>query len=439
MAGGADRRTFVLAVIGAGLAVTLARFPLADATQGAWFGGIALVALAMFGLPVLLAEAALGQYRRRNTVDAYGPGTWRSVGFLHAFGALLAAALLAVLAGWSARYFVGSFEGTWFDDPDRHFRLLSAGPDALLATLGVLAVATGIALRGVGRGLRGTVGVASVIALLLVSGLALWANLQGGAGDGRSDLFDLDAGGIDASFVVGAILAGLLPALLGTGLTSTLAGQTQGRGLPTEVTAALLYVALGLVAALLFLGPLAAGEDLQLDGGMLATYTQVPALFAAIGGGAGGLLAGCFFAALLIATLVALLGLLEVPATWLAESYESWTEGRGLVASGLLAYLLAVPFCFSSAGVGHLDEALAWIVAPLAALLVCLHVGWARPEVLDGLRVGDAHHRVEAGLVPALRYVLSPVFLLLLLLGTLGFAQSMGWSDGSGGLWALAP
>lgn len=440
MAGGDDRRTFVLATTGAGLAFTLARFPLTQATHDAWTSAIAVLAVALLGLPVLLAEAALGQYRRRNTVDAYGPGAWRGVGFLHALGALVAAALLAVLAGWSVRYFVGSFEGTWFDDPGRHFRLLSAGPDTLLVTLGVLAVATGVAMRGVGRGLRGTVAACAVGALVLLGGLAVWANVQSGAESGRVALYDFDSGGLDASFVVAALFAGLLPAMLATGLTSSLAGQMHDRTLPRESSMAILYVLLGLAGALFFLGPLASANEASLaaDGAQTA-FTQVPALFAAIGGAEGGVLAGCFFAALLLASLVGLVTLLEVPATWFAESYASWTEGRGLLASGLVAFLIAVPFCFSAAAVGHLHEALAWVAAPLGALLVCLHVGWARPEVLDGFRVGDAKHRLDSTLLPALRYALAPAFLFLLVLGTLGFAQAMGWSDASGGLWRLAP
>lgn len=434
MAGGADRRTLVLALAGTSLALLLFRFPLASATQGLWFTLIAILSFALLGLPILMAEGALGQFRRRNVVDAYGPGPWRLAGFAHALGATLVAALLAILAGWAARFAYGSFEGLWFDDPDRHFRLLSAGPDTVLWTVGVLAVVIGLSLRGVGRGLRGTVAAGSILALVLLGGLALWANVQDGASAGRELLYDWDNPNVDASFVVRAVLAGLLPAMLASGVVSTLAGQAPDRRLPRELFVVLELSALGLVAALLFLGPLAASEDFSFSRTPFEAFTAVPQLLGGIGGATGGFLAGAFYAALLFAALVGLLALLEVPSNWLAESYGSWTESHGVLASGLAAILVAVPFCFSVDAVGRLDETLAWIVAPLAGLLVSLHVGWARPQVLDGFRVGDAGHRVESALRPALRFALAPAFLFLLVLGVLGVVDG-----GSGGLWRLAP
>lgn len=438
VAGGADRRTFILALAGAGLALTLTRFPLADATQGIWFLAIAALSLLLLGVPIVLAESALGQYRRRNVVDAYGPGAWRGVGFLHALGALAAAALLAILAGWSARFAYGSFEGAWFDDPARSFRLYSAGPDSLLGALAVLVVCTGVAMRGVGRGLRATVASAAIVTLLVAGGMALWANLQDGATVGRNDLFSLDADAPDASFVVRAVLAGLLPAALATGLAPTLSMRMADRTLPREVVRGAIFVLLGLFGFLLAIGPLASSNDVTLGSGPLQAFTQMPVLFGAIGGAAGGILAGSFFGALLFVAMVAILGLLEVPATWLAESGPSWSPRRGLAASGLAAFLIAVPFCFSSAGVVHLGAFLAWIAAPLAAVLVSLHVGWKRPEVLGGFRVGDAGHALDKSLKPALRFVFAPLFTALLLFGLLGFSQALG-SGGSGGLWDLAP
>lgn len=438
MAGGADRRTFLLAVAGAGLAFAVGRFPLADASSGAWFGGIAVLALFLVGVPVAVAEAALGQYRRRNAVDAYGPGAWRAAGFAHALGALAAAVLLAILAAWSARFAFGSFEGTWFDDPARSFRLYSAGPDALVLTVGGLALATAVGLRGVKAGLAATVGAAAVIALVVAGGMAAWANLQDGAGEGRSALLDLDAGDIDASFVVRAVLAGLLPAALATGLATHRAAGLEDRALPRSVTMAALLAALGLAALLFAIAPLASANGAELGSGPEQAFTALPALFGGIGGAEGGILAGAFFGSFTLVALVAVIGLLEVPATWLAESGPSWSKGRGLVASALAAVLVAVPFCFSASAVAHLDEVLLWIAAPLAGLLVCLHVGWARPEVLDGFRVGDAAQPLDKALVPVLRFVLTPVLLALLLFGTLGVLASFG-NGGSGALWDLAP
>ena len=440
MAGGVSGRTFVLALLGAGLAAALLRFPFGDAVDGIWFLGFAAVGLFVVGLPVVLGEGALGQFRRRNAVDAFGPGAWRGLGFGVALGAIALAAVLAVLAGWSARYVLLSFSESWYDDPARHFRLLSAGPDALLGTLGVLVVATAVAWRSTRTGLQTVVGFASVVGLLLVAGLAVWSNTLEGSAMGRTALFALDGDAFDWSLASAALLVGLLPALMATGVTATLAGRLQDRTMPREATLVALFAALFVAAATLFVATLASSEGASLNGdGGLAVFTQVPALFASVGGWEGGMLTGLFFGALLLLSLVALVALLEVPATWLSESFASWTEGRARVAAGLLVFLVAMPLSFGASMVLRTSQFLAWIATPLAAMLISVHVGWARPEVLDGFRVGEAKHPLGNLLRPLLRYVHPPVLTLLLILGTLGFLRAVGWADGSGGLWAFAP
>lgn len=440
MAGGGNGRTFVLALIGAGLAATLLRFPYGEAADGAWFLGFAAVGLFIVALPVVLGEGALGQFRRRNAIDALGPGPWKSVGAAAALGALALAALLAVLAGWAARFFILSFSESWYDDPAREFRLLATGPDAVLTTLGVLIVATAVALRGARKGSQALIASASVAALVLLGGLALWANLQDGSAGGREAILDLDTDGLDGSLIVTAVLAGLLPALLATGVTVTMSAHLHDRTLPREGTLAAIAATLALVAAVVFLAALASAEGMPLTAGDgLDAFTQAPALFASVGGWEGGMLAGAFFGALLLLALVGLLALLEVPATWLHERFESWTEGRAVLGSGLVVLLLALPLCFGTDLVLHTSEFLAWFVAPLVGLFVSIHVGWVRPEVLDGFRVGDAKHPLGKVLRPLLRFVHPAVFTVLLVAGTLGFLRAVGWADGSDGLWILAP
>lgn len=440
MAGGGNGRTFVLALIGAGLAATLLRFPYGDAADGAWF--LAFVAAGLFAvaLPVVLGEGGLGQFRRRNAVDALGPGPWKSVGVAAALGAVALAAVLAVLAGWAARFFILSFSESWHDDPARAFRLLSAGPDAVLATLGIVAAATLVALRGTRKGSAAVISFATLSALALLAGLAVWANLQDGGGVGRDHLLALEADAIDGSLATAGLLAGLLPALLATGVTTTMSSHLHDRTLPREGTLAAIAATLAIAAAVAFLAALASSQGTALaSGDGLDAFTQAPALFAAVGGWEGGMLAGAFFGALLLLALVGLLALLEVPATWLHERFGSWTEGRSVLATGLVVLLAALPLCFGADVALHASEALAWVAAPLVGLFLCVHVGWVRPEVLDGFRVGDARHPLGKLLRPLLRYVHPAVFTLLLVVGTLGFLRSVGWADGSDGLWALAP
>ncbi|MEA3135891.1 MAG: neurotransmitter:Na+ symporter, family, partial [Thermoplasmata archaeon] len=267
MAGGGNGRTFVLALVGAGLAATLARFAWGSAVDGLWFLGFAAVGLFAVGLPIVLAEGALGQFRRRNAVDAYGPGAWKGLGAVAALGAVVLAALLAVLAGWSARFVVLSFSESWYDDPSRHFRLLSSGPDAVLTTLGVLAAATGVALRGTRKGSKAIVGFCAVTALILLAGLAVWGNTFPGSAAGRTAVFATDVDAVGWSLAFAGILAGLLPTLLATGVTVTLSSHLHERTLPREVTLSGVFTAIGILLATLFIAGLSSSQGTGLASG----------------------------------------------------------------------------------------------------------------------------------------------------------------------------
>src|ERR1041385_1322373 len=197
MAGGAaDKTVWVLALAGAGAAAgALTRYPQLAAPAGLQFLLVFAAALIVLGLPLLLGEAALGQFRRRNVVDAFGIGPWRVAGFGQALGALLLAGLLGVLGGWAGRYVIDSITGDFFSDPARHFRLLSTGLDAVLGLFLVVGLATALALRGTRAHIRSLVALLSGSAFLVLAGLALWAYFQPGAAAGRSAAFSVDLGG----------------------------------------------------------------------------------------------------------------------------------------------------------------------------------------------------------------------------------------------------
>jgi SNF family Na+-dependent transporter len=436
----ADKTGWVLALAAAALgAGTLARYPLGDAEDGLAFGILYLLGVVLLALPLLLGEAALGQFRRRNVVDTFGPGPWRIAGFALAIGALALAAYLAVVAGWAARYAYASFRGGFFDDPERYFRLASQGWDALLFAFAALAVAVAAAWSGIGRGLRGALVATGGTALVALSCFVAWALFAAG-GDGRDAAFALGLSSIDAPLVVTALQQALLPGLVGFGVVAMMSTQVHDRTLPREAVLLGYTWVLAPVLVGAALTALAHDEGLSLPGGILAHFGSIAGLFGAIGGTEGGILAGTFYGVLLAGCLAAMVALLQVPATFLVQRSESWTQRRALAASGLVAYLAAIPLAFVAAAADHLEFVLFALVAPLAGIAISLHVGWARPEVLDGFVVGDAKHRLEELLRPMLRFVVPALLLALLVLGVLQALTVWGAMEhGSGGLWRLVP
>lgn len=440
MAQRAEKTGWVLALAAAALgAGAFARYPLGAAEDGLAFGLLYLVGIVVLALPLMLGEAALGQFRRRNVVDTFGPGPWRFAGFAFAAAAVALTAYLAMVAGWSARYAFASFRGAFFDEPERYARLATQGWDALLLALGAIAAAVAVAWSGIGRGLRGVMTATGAAALLVLACFVTWALVAGG-GDGRHAAFALGLGSIDAPLVVSALQQALLPGLVGFGVVATMSTQVHDRTLPREAVLVSYVWVLAPVLVGAALTALAHDAGLALPGGILASFGSIAALFGAIDGTEGGMLAGAFYGVLLAGCLAAMVALLQVPAAFLTQRSGSWTGRRALTASGLAAYLVAIPLAFVTTGAGHVEFVLFALVAPLAGIAVSLHVGWVRPEVLDGFVVGDAKHRLEALLRPLLRFVVPALLLALLVLGVLEALVVWGVVEqGTTGLWRLVP
>lgn len=449
--------SLVGAAVGAG---ALARFPLGHAGDGLVFAALFAVGLAVVAFPLLMAEAGLGQLRRRNAVDLFGPGAWRGAGTFTAVAAVALLALVAVLGGWAARYAYLSFQGGFFDDPERTFRVASQGWDALAWTVAVLAAGVGLrqARDGPSSPLIAGLGVA---ALLAVTVLAVWGLLQGSAA--RAAAFAFDWRAIDAALVVAALQQALLPGLVGAGVVASLSGRaaTVDPTLPKHATSLVFLWALVPLAAGVGLAAFAHDTGVALGTGFADSFTSVAAVFAAVGGTQGGILAGLFFGALLLGALAAVVLLMEVPARWLEDLHKprqahvtedgsdleppgrdprAWSPLQASLAVGLIAYVVAAPMAFVASLPASWHVVLLGIVAPLGALVLSLHVGWVRPAALDDYTFGDAGHSLGGILKPALRFVLPALLLALLVLGTMQVLAVTGAVEhGSAGLWRLVP
>lgn len=454
----ADAKAWMWSLVGAAVgAGALARFPLGQASGGLVFVALFAVGLALLAFPLLVAEAALGRLRRRNAVDAFGRGAWRGAGAFTAIAAVALLALVAVLGGWAARYCYLSFQGGFFDDPERTFRVASQGWDALAWTFAVLAAGVGLrqARGGSSSPLVVGLGVAALVAALA---LGVWGLLQGSAA--RAAVFAFHWRAIDAALVVTALQQALLPGLVGAGVVASLSSRPGAAdpALPKHATSLVLLWALVPLAAGIGLAAFAHDTDTHLGTGLADPFTSIAAVFAAVGGTQGGVLAGLFFGALLVGGLAAVVLLLEVPARWLedlrnprsavaeegsdpdSQQAGAWSPLLASIAVALAAYIVAAPLAFVASLAESWHVVLLGIVAPLGGLALSLHVGWVRPAALDGYTFGDAGHSLGGTLKPVLRFVLPVLLLALLVLGTMqALAVTGAVEHGSAGLWRLVP
>ena len=116
-----SRFGFIMAAVGSSVGLgNLWRFPFtAGENGGSAFILIYLFSVLIFGLPVLMAEYALGRHGQRSaiatlrkiTTDEKKPKAWIGMGWLGAIASLLLFSFYIVISGWVFDYIPQSFSG----------------------------------------------------------------------------------------------------------------------------------------------------------------------------------------------------------------------------------------------------------------------------------------------------------------------------------------
>lgn len=112
-----SRTGFILATIGAAVGLgNIWRFAyVAGENGGGAFLVVYLACVLLVGLPLVIAEIALGRHGRGDAVAAFEAdatrGAWRRARWIAVVGAVLILSYYAVIAGWALRYFVGAAAG----------------------------------------------------------------------------------------------------------------------------------------------------------------------------------------------------------------------------------------------------------------------------------------------------------------------------------------
>jgi neurotransmitter:Na+ symporter, NSS family len=439
------RTGFLLAAAGSAVGLgNLWRFPyLAGENGGGWFVVLYLACLAGIGLPILIAEIALGRATRASPVVALrkvaGPATrWAGLGWLGITAVILALAVYAVVAGWTLHFaalaFSGSAAGTSRAEAAALFGAIHAdfGRTFFWAMVFLTSTAA-IVQRGVRRGIeRWSRILLPLLVLLLLLLLAKSLTLDG-ARDGLRFAFGLHAGRLSASSVLDAM--GQAFFTLGVGVGGLL---TYGSYLQKEaniVSDSLTIIALDTAVSLVACGvifPITFTYGLAPAEGPGLVFVTLPIAFTNMPGAAP--LAAAFFLLLAFAALTSAINMLELPTAHFIDA-RGWTRRRAtLTMSGLVA-LLAIPVALAGsselfgdgmrAAVGSdalslaMDTVSNWMM-PLGGLGFAIFVGWRLPEALrrrqfpSGL-VGALY----AGWLATLRWLV-PAAIVLILLRAIG-------------------
>lgn len=415
---------FVLAAGGAAIGFNnFWQFPQLTAQYGGGaFLMVYLLSVFLIGLPLLMAEFALGRSGRASPIGAFRYMTqraranpvWKLVGWMGVLSVFLILSYLSVIAGWVIAYTLraafGVFAGLTADGMNAQFSQLVKDPEkqlfwhALFMTMTMLAVG-----RGVRHGVEAVVRYTVPLLLGTLLALTLYVSTTEAFAQAVTVFFLPDFSKLTGMGVLAAMSHAFFSLGLGAGAMlmygAYLSAEARIPRLSFYVAGVdtLTSLAISLVVfAILFAG------NVELSSGPTLVFQSLPLAFDHIPH--GRVLIVIFFGMLVIAALTSAIALAETVMVWLSEQF-GMNLRRSAMLCGISAWSLGVvtilsfhdwAFSFRFFGavknLGFFDMMqvlTAHVLLPASGILIALYAGWAlKPETMREilhLRAGRIH------------------------------------------------
>ncbi len=392
-----SRTAFILAAIGAAVGLgNVWRFSyIVGENGGAAFLLVYLLAILLIGLPLVLAESAVGRHSQGDAVASYRAVAkeriWIGAGALGLIGIFLIMCFYFVIAGWALKYFFGAMTGQlWRLAEGQHggyFDAFVANPwepvfwQGLMVILCVTVVASGV--RG---GIERLTRVLTPTLAVIVVTLAIYGVTHRGAAEGLAFLFAPDWSALwNPGLYLAALGQAFFSLSLGMGLYVTYSSYLgRGHRLPGAAGAVVAGDTLMALIAGIAIFPAVFAFGLDPASGPRLVFITLPQVFLEMP--LGRLVGLAFFFLLAAAAMSASISGVEIPTAWLMRRM-AWPRRRAALFIGAAMFLGGIP---ASLGFGILEE-IRWdqrnilesmdylvsnIILPAGGVLTALFVGW---------------------------------------------------------------
>ncbi|RMF71226.1 MAG: sodium-dependent transporter [Alphaproteobacteria bacterium] len=410
---------FVLTAAGAAVGLgNIWRFPyLAGENGGGAFVLVYLLAVAVIGFPIMVAELWMGRHGGGNAEsavralrDEFAAGAWwQAIGHLSLLLPFVGIGYYSVVAGWVLDYlwlYVSGAGSTVVNagPESSHFEMLLASPLRLfffhaLFMGGVIAVVA----QGVQHGLERAARIMMPALFLLLLALVVYAAFQGDFARGVAFLFDPDFSKLTWRSVLLAVGQAFFSLAIGIGAMMTFGAYlAPEESLPrSAVQICATDTAVAVLAGLaIFPIVFALGIDPAEGPGLI--FETLPRAFARIPAGEG--LGVVFFALVFFAAFTTGIATLEPVVAWaagrgisrpvaaLACGGAAWVIGAAAALSFNIwkdVHPLVFLPGFETRGIfDTLDYAIASLLLPVNGMLIALFVGWVVPQTVLKVEVG---------------------------------------------------
>jgi NSS family neurotransmitter:Na+ symporter len=434
-----SREGFVLATIGSAVGLgNIWRFSYVTGENGGGaFLFVYLFFVAAVGLPIVIAELAIGRRGQGDAASAFeniAPRSpWMTAGLLGVAASFLVLTFYAVISGWVLKYFAGTLTGLlWREaaaDYGGYFKVFVANlGEPIVWQLAALTVAMFVVVGGVQRGIERLNRILMPTLALIILALAAYSLTQKGAMKGVAFLFSPNWQLLLRPEIYLAAM-GQAFFSLGVGMGVFI---TYGSYAPPQFRLASLAIfiiagdTLIAIVAGLMIFPAVFSFGLDPKAGPELVFITLPQIFLAMPG--GRIVGVLFFGLLVVAALTSMVALLEVPVAFVMHRFgvRRWTA---TVLTGSLAFLLGLPSAMSFGLLKHIvwrnhhildnvDYLVSNFLLPVGAILIALFVGWRWDHTQAASQAGFGNPLIERLWFISLRF-LAPALMLVVLIRSL--------------------
>ncbi|UZE96833.1 sodium-dependent transporter [Alkalimarinus alittae] len=397
--------TFVLAATGAAVGLAnLWKFPYLAGLHGGGFIIAYALCLLLVGIPIAMAEVALGRQGRKSPITsinalvkkAGSAPAWKSIGVLSVISGFMILTLYSVVGGMALAYVFSSAFGEFVGGEPAQvvdvLRRLQSSPSYFSSwhTLFLLLVVVVLA-RGVNRGLERAVRILLPLIAVLMLILLLFSVQNGAMKEGVNFLFSMrkltPQGWLDAlghAFFTLGVGAGAM--------------MVYGAYMPSHAKIGRLMLIVAVldlvvaVAAGLVIFPILFVSSLEPVAGFGLVFHSMPLAYSTIEG--GQFMSVMFFVLVTFSAWSSAIAVMEPAVAWCVEKFNvNRRFATLLVAVSAWGVGVAAILSFSSwqgvqfSGIGifnGLDIATSRLLLPLGGLLISLYVGWVLQKEFIG-------------------------------------------------------
>lgn len=400
-----SRVGFILAAAGSAIGLgNLWKFPyITGVNGGGLFVLIYLGCIFAVGVPILIAEMAIGQKSQSNAIKAFEvldkPGSpWQGIGLLGLLTAILILSFYSVVGGWILNFTVFSFTGAFDNLTTENAGSLLAGVFSSPLSQSVyhfvfLTLTVGIVLSGVKGGLEKWNKILMPSLLIILVFLFLYSFSLKGSAKALSFLFSADTSKLTASGVLEAVGHSFFTLSLGMGTMITYGSYLSKKEnlIKTSLMIAFLDTAIALIAGVvIFSVVFSFGMEAQAGPGLI--FATLPTLFHQIPGGTFiGIL---FFLLISFAAITSAVSMLEVMVAFISEKFKiSRFKATSLAGSatfflGLLTVISTniAKNSFQILGTTNFfdlfDKLTSSYFLPIGGIMISLFFGWKMSETI---------------------------------------------------------